>query len=77
MKDRARHMAVRLPRVADLACEVRGVPPFAPVPLVGAKASLELATEERPKSRGQVGSSLGLDESFDDEEAIPAKALNI
>ena len=77
MQDRARHLTVRLPSVADLACQVLGVPSFAPVPLVGVKAGLELAAEERPEPRGQAGSGLGLDQSFDDEEAVPAKALNI
>ena len=77
IKDRTRHVTVRLPRIADLARQVFGVPPFAPVPLVGAQAGLELAAEERSEPRGQTGGSPRLDESFDDEEAVPAKALNI
>ena len=77
MQDRARHLTVRFPGVADLARQVRGVFPFAPVPFVGVEAGLEFAAEERPEPRGQTGGSLGLDEPFDDEEAVPAKAPNI
>ena len=77
MQDGARHPAVRLPRIADLAGQVFGVSPFAPVPLVGVEAGLEFAAEERPEARGQAGGGLGFDEPFDDEETIPVKAPDV
>ncbi len=66
---------VRLPAIADLAREVLAITPHAPVPFVGIEPRLELAREQRFEARACRLDPVGVERTFNDDEAVSFKRV--